>query len=37
MKCPHCQREMNRGVAHDERYLTQYECRPCNVYVPVKR
>jgi len=33
MKCPKCGREMPKGAPHGSG-TSQYECRPCNVYIP---
>lgn len=33
--CPRCGRPMPVGAPHAEGSIGQYECRSCNVYVPI--
>lgn len=35
MKCPNCGRPMTGGAPHGP-WPIQWECRPCNVYLPGK-
>lgn len=34
MNCPKCNRPMVCGAPHGPS-MAQWECRPCNVYIPI--
>lgn len=34
MNCPKCGRAMTIGAGHADGVVSQWECRPCNVFIP---